>query len=152
MMERMDAQQAAEAFAELFPDLYRRFHRRVHHSEYQLTSESLAVVLHLADSGPLTVTEAARHMDRSQAAMSEQIARLVDHGVLARTPDERDRRRILIWLTEKGHETLRQARSVLSVDLVAKAFENLPPDDRATLIGGIRALLDRNLQRGKDQP
>ncbi|MHC4512089.1 MAG: MarR family winged helix-turn-helix transcriptional regulator [Planctomycetota bacterium] len=143
----MDAEDAADRFAALFPDVYRRFHRRVHHAEYQLTSESLAIVQHLADSGPLTVTEAARHMDRSQAAMSELFARLVSRGLLARMPDERDRRRVLVWLTEAGREALASARSVLSPDLLAPAFERVAPADRASLIENMQALVEGSTRR-----
>ncbi len=46
-------------------------------------------------TAPTMVTEADRHIDRSRAAMSELIVRLVEHGLLAWMPDERDRRRTL---------------------------------------------------------
>jgi len=147
----MDAKEAAEQFAEMFPQVYRRFHRRVPHTEYRLTSESLAIVQHLADSGPLTVTEAARHMDRSQAAMSELIARLVTRGLLARMPDERDRRRTLIWMTETGRQTLESARSVLSPALVARAIEQMSFADRRRLIEAVQRLLDTNPTQGDEE-
>ena len=146
----MDAKVAAERFAAMFPQVYRRFHRRVPHMEYQLTSESLAIVQHLADSGPLTVTEAARHMDRSQAAMGELIARLVDRSLLARMPDERDRRRTLIWLTEAGRQTLETARSVLSAMLLARALKQMSSADRRRLIETVRRLLDTNPTQGDE--
>ena len=138
----MNPDVAAKEFAAIFPEMYRRFHRRVRPTEYQLTNESLAIVQHLADSGPLTVTEAARHMDRSQAAMSEQITRLVERGLLARMQDERDRRRTLVWLTEKGRQTLETARSVLSTKLLVRAFDQISSADRRRLIEAARKLLD----------
>ncbi len=148
----MDAQDAAHTFVDLFPDVYRRFHRRVHHTEYQLTSESLAVVQHLADAGPLTVTEASRHLGRSQAATSEILSRLVDRGLLARMPDERDRRRILVWLTPLGHETLQESRSVLAFHLVHRAMNQLPARQRNALIQGMQELLLKDAELEKDQP
>ncbi len=147
----MDAELAAEQFAAMFPRLYRRFHRRLPHTEYQLTSESLAIVQHLADSGPLTVTEAARHMDRSQAAMSELIARLVARGLLARMPDERDRRRTLVWLTEAGRQELESARSVLSPALLARALAQMPSADRQRLIESVRILLETQPMQGDEE-
>lgn len=119
-MPGMDDKDAAKQFAAMFSEIYRRFHRRVPHTEYQLTSESLAVVHHLADSGPLTITEVARHMDRSQAAMSELIAGLVERGLPARMRDERERRPTMVWLTETRRQTLDQARSVFLPTLLAK--------------------------------
>ncbi len=148
----MDAELAAEQFAGMFPRVYRRFHRRIGPAEYRLTSESLAVVQHLADAGPLTVTEAARHMDRSQAAMSEMIARLVARGLLARMPDERDRRRTLVWLTPAGRDGLASARSVLSPDLLTGALSQMPPADRRRLIDSVRVLLETQLSKGDEEP
>ncbi len=56
-------------------------------------------------------------------------------------PDERDRRRVLVWLTEKGQEELSKARQVLSEDLVEQAMQNLSAQQRAQLIDGIQNLL-----------
>ena len=147
----MDTDDAARRFAALFPDVYRRFHRRVHHAEYRLTSESLALLQHLADSGPLTVTEAARHTDRSQAAMSELIGRLVARGKLARMPDDRDRRRVLVWLTPAGQQALKTARSVLSPDLLARALRQMTAAQRKRLIDAVQGLLDTSATDG-DKP
>ncbi len=137
----MNANHAARQFTELFRDVYRRFHRRVRHTDYQLSGESLAILQHLADAGPLTVTEAARHMDRSQAAMSELIARLVERQVLARMQDRRDRRRTLIWLTAHGRTVLQRATSVLSDARLEQALAKMSRDERTALIESIQRLL-----------
>jgi len=99
------------------------------------------VLQHLAATGPLTVTEAARHFDRSQAAVSELVARLVRRGLLARLADERDRRRHLVWLTDAGHAMLRSMTQVLSPQLVVKALGRMAPAEREKLIYGMQALL-----------
>lgn len=138
----MDADGAAAEFAGLFPEIYRRFRGRVHHSEYAPTTESLAVLRHLAESGPLTITECANHMDRSQSAMSEMVDRLVRRRVLSRMPDQRDRRRSLVWLTEYGFDKLDEANRVLSPDLLSKAFTNLTAERRQRLIEDLRKLIE----------
>ena len=91
-------------------------------------------------------------MDRSQSAMSELIARLVDRGLLARMPDERDRRRTLIWLTETGRQTLETAQSVLSPILLARALEQMSSADRRRLLDAVRRLLDTNPTQGDEIP
>jgi DNA-binding MarR family transcriptional regulator len=138
----MNAEDAAAAYADLFPRLYLRFQRHLHHTEYRPTPESLAVLRHIATAGPLTVTEAAQHMDRSQAAMSELIGRLVSRDVLTRFPDERDRRRTLIWITDLGRETLAEANRVLSPDRLRETLEDMDPTKRETLIDLTRELLE----------
>ena len=63
---------------------------------------------HLALAGPLTVTEAAQHMNRAQPVMSEIVIGLERKRkrLVARVADARDRRRILVWLTEAGQAQL----------------------------------------------
>jgi DNA-binding MarR family transcriptional regulator len=147
----MDAETASRRFVELFPAIYRRFHRRLDHSEYLLTRESLAVLRHLADTGPLTVGEAAKHLSRSQPAMSEMIQRLVRRGMLERMRDERDRRRVLVWLTEEGRATLRRSERVLSHELVGSAMSQMPAMTRGQLIAGVEALLDTGPEEKDDE-
>jgi DNA-binding MarR family transcriptional regulator len=87
------------------------------------------------------VTEAARHFDRSQAAMSELIARLEARGLLTRITDDRDRRRHLVWLTDHGHEALRRLTQVLSLDHLESALERMSGHDRQALIDLMTELL-----------
>ncbi len=138
----MDATETAREFAELYPTVYRRMYRRRDPRESRPGGEALAMLQHLRDCGPLTVTEAARHFDRSQSAISERIERMVARGLLLRIEDERDRRRHFVWLSEKGEELLRVEREVLSPELLARATQGMTADDRAALIKGMRALVD----------
>src|SRR5512136_1700587 len=113
--------QAAAAFAELFGEVFLRFHRRgAKRSPW--TPQSWAVLQHLEISGPLTVTEAARHMDRAQSVMSEIVEGLVRKGFVSRMRDARDRRRTLVWLTDQGRALMAQERQVLAGERLAAAF------------------------------
>ncbi len=131
-----------ERFVDLYKSVYSRFHRRVRPDVYRPSVESLAVLRHLSRSGPLTVSEAAAHFERSQSATSEILARLERRGLIERFPDERDRRRTLIWLTKDGLRAHRLAESVLSPRLLEHAFRQMDAADRAKLFEGMRALLD----------
>jgi DNA-binding MarR family transcriptional regulator len=148
----MKPEAAARAFEELFPAIYRRFCRAVGPHEYQPTRESLAILQHLADAGPLTVTEAARHMRRSQAAMSELLQRLVRRGLLARMDDERDRRRTLVWLTPAGQAVLSEARRILSQSRLVTALRQMPARQRRVLIESVQTLLETKPDRGEGNP
>jgi DNA-binding MarR family transcriptional regulator len=136
-----DAQARAERFADLFRAVYLTFHRR-DGPRSQLPGASRAVLEHLALAGPLTVGEAAAHMDRAQSVISEIVAHLVRQGLLEREDDPADRRRTLIWLTAQGHQALRREREVLSVDMLARAMARLSPDQADELIAGLRTLTD----------
>jgi DNA-binding MarR family transcriptional regulator len=130
----------AERFAELFRAVYLTFHRR-DGPRGQLAGASRAVLEHLALAGPLTVGEAAAHLDRAQSVVSEMVAHLERQGLLEREADPADRRRTLIWLTPAGHEALRRDREVLSVDQLARALAGLPPAQADDLIAGLRDLV-----------
>jgi len=138
-----DPQAFARAFESAFQQAYLRFHRR-DGKRAQLTGASRAVLLHLAHAGPLTVGEAAAHLDRAQSVVSDIVTGLEGKGLLAREPDPDDRRRTLVWLTPAGFDTLDRDRQVLSTDLLTEAGARLPPDQRAALVAGLRALLDAN--------
>ena len=135
-----DAALAALEFAALFPAAYLRFHvRRAKRSELSL--QSRAILTHLALSGPLTVTEAARHMDRAQSVMSEMLLALERNQWLTRFPDARDRRRTLVWLTEAGRARLAKEQRVLDTDRLELALAAMTPGERKQLLCGMRALV-----------
>lgn len=134
----------AERFLDLFHQIFLRFHQRSDPHDYQPSLEVLAVMEHLAATGPLTVTEAASHFERSQSAMSELIARLEKRGFIERHPDDRDRRRILVWLTPGGLELWRRSNRVLSPELLKPVLASLAQDERETLLNSLQALLDRS--------
>jgi DNA-binding MarR family transcriptional regulator len=94
-------------FAELFRAVYLTFHRR-DGSRSQLPNASLAVLEHLAHAGPLTVGEAAAHLNRAQSVVSEIVSHLERQGMLERESDPADRRRTLVWLTGAGQDTVRR--------------------------------------------
>ncbi len=92
---RPDPHQAAIEFCELFPEAYLAFHRRVA-KRSRLTAASTAVLTHAALTGPMTIGETARHLDRSQSVVSDIVTQLERHGLLTREPDPQDRRRTLV--------------------------------------------------------
>jgi DNA-binding MarR family transcriptional regulator len=138
----MDASTAATSFSRLFGSLYLRLYQRMDPRVWRPSQEAVLVLQHLAGTGPLTVTEAARHFDRSQAAMSELVARLIRRGLLATMTDERDRRRHLVWLTDEGHDMVRRMSQVLSPEVLEAAFHYMAPQDRAQLILSLQRLLE----------
>ena len=139
-MSDQDARAEADRFAGRFPEIYLRFHRR-DAKRSELSGASRAVLTHLAMTGPLTVGEAAGHLQRAQSVVSDIVTQLAAKGLLERWPDERDRRRTLVWLTPAGLEFLERDRDVLSVELLAVAFAGMTPAEREALAIGVGALL-----------
>jgi DNA-binding MarR family transcriptional regulator len=135
-----DEQRRAERFAERFRAVYLTFHRR-DGPRGQLQGASRAVLEHLAMTGPLTIGEAAAHLDRAQSVVSEIVSHLEGQGLLERERDPADRRRTLVWLTPAGQSALRRDREVLGLDLLARALAQLPPGQADALIAGLGDLV-----------
>jgi DNA-binding MarR family transcriptional regulator len=132
--------EAARAYLRLFPDVYLRFHRRDEkHSE--MSGASRGVLMHLAQSGPVTIGQCAQHLNRAQSVVSEIIDQLERNGYLARVRDEGDRRRTLVWLTDQGRARIIEDQEVLSVDILERAIVKMKPQHRAMLLEGTRALI-----------
>jgi DNA-binding MarR family transcriptional regulator len=143
---RLTPTQAGQTFADLFGAVFLRFHRRGP-KRSAWTPQGWAVLQHLEMAGPLTVTEAARHMARAQSVMSEIVNGLERKGLLARLRDARDRRRTLVWLTDEGRRMLATERQVLCAERLERAFRKLGEQTRATLLGGLAALVEASQEK-----
>jgi DNA-binding MarR family transcriptional regulator len=138
----LTATQAARRVSRLFPELYRRYHwaNRVPGADLPVTRRALEVLQHLAASGPLTVGEQAIHLGLRRNSVSELLQRLEAKGLVARIRDERDERRVLIWLTQPGQDVVARVGQVLAPDLLADTMSNLTAEERAVVVRGIELL------------
>lgn len=138
----LSAEQAGRRVARLFPELYRRYHwaNRVRGGDLPVTRRALEVLQHLAASGPLTVGEQAEHLGLRRNSASELLQRLEEKGLVARVRDERDERRVLVWLTEAGRDVVARVGQVLAPDLLTQVLENLDPEERAAVVRGFELL------------
>ena len=137
----MDTQAFARQFGQLYRQLYQRAVRRIDDARDAPSAETTALLLHLAQTGPLTLSELSGHFDRALSTLSAKVAALEARGLLARQRDEEDARRALIWLSPPGREHLLQALDVLDTTLLAAAAQVLSPEQRGTLLTGLQSLL-----------
>jgi Transcriptional regulators len=138
----LTAQEAGRRVARLFPEVYRRYHwaQRVRGADLPVTRRALEVLVHLSVGGPLTVGEQAEHMGLRRNSVSELLARLEAKGLVARIRDERDERRVLVWLTDAGRDVVSRVGQVLAPDLLAETMATLSPADRAIVVRGFELL------------
>lgn len=97
--------------------------------------------MHLAQAGPLTLSELAQHLGRALSTLSAKVGELEGQRLLARQRDEHDARRALIWLTPLGRQTLLDALDVLDAPRIAGAAARLDPARRVRLVEDLEALL-----------
>jgi DNA-binding MarR family transcriptional regulator len=146
--------QAARRVARLFPEVYRRYHwaNRLHGADLPVTRRALEVLQHLAASGPLTVGEQAEHLGLRRNSASEMLQRLEAKGLVARIRDERDERRVLVWLTDAGRDVVSRVGQVLAPDLVTQVMESLSAEERAAVVRGFELLASARPARDDTPP
>lgn len=137
----MDPEDFAREFITLYRELYRLAVRRVDDGREVMATETTALLLHLSQTGPLTLSELAQHLERAPSTLSVKVSELESQGLLARQRDEADARRALIWLSPEGRRALLEALEVLDADALTAAATALEPAGRLQLLDGLRALV-----------
>ncbi len=137
----MNSQDFAHEFGALYRELYRLAVRRVDDARDVLSAETTALLLHLSQTGPQTLSELTMHLDRAPSTLSAKVAELESQGILSRQRDESDARRALIWMTPAGRAALLQALEVLDTSVLASAAERVDPARLTELLDGLRALI-----------
>ncbi len=138
----MDAHDFAQQFNQLYGALYRMAAKRVVDARELMSPETAALLMHLAQTGPLTLSEMALHFDRALSTLSVKVAALEADGLLARQADAGDARKALIWLSPSGRQTLEQALEVLDAQHLTMAAEQLSLAQRQELLAALQALIN----------
>lgn len=136
--------------AELRVVLGMLFRRLREESTEGLTWSQGAVISRLDREGPSTVTSLANAEGVRTQSMSATIAVLEELGMVAGNRDPRDRRRTVLWVTERGKETLARER-VAREDWLSIAMQaNLSIAEQQQLIACTKLL--RRLANPATQP
>lgn len=88
-------------------------HSRLLLGRYGLTGPQLVALKSLSESGEVPAGELARSVHLSQGTMTGILQRLEDRKLVTRQRGEVDRRQVLVQVTEKATELLREAPSPL---------------------------------------
>lgn len=92
-----------------------RVSSRATEKELGLSGAQLFVLQKLQSGEALSINELAQRTLTHQSSVSVVVTRLFEQGLVLRTPDEKDARRLKIVLSNKGRELLRKAPGKLSV-------------------------------------
>jgi DNA-binding MarR family transcriptional regulator len=96
-------------------------------------SPSLTAALSTVERhGPITPSELAARERIQRPTATRVLARLVEEGLVERTPDPQDRRSALVSATPAARELLAELRTRKTAFLAAR-LEALDPADRAVL-------------------
>lgn len=137
----MDEQAFAREFGALYRELYRVAVRRVDDGRERLSAETTTLLLHLAQAGPMSLSEMAQHFGRALSTLSVKVAALEAQGLLTRQRDDGDGRRAEIWLSPAGRAALDEALGVLDTPRLTQAAARLDAGLRAQLLQALQALV-----------
>jgi DNA-binding MarR family transcriptional regulator len=102
----------------------------------------LEVLRHLSGSGPLTVGELGIHLGIGRATATELVDRLEQKELVARMRDERDQRRVFVWLTKAGRHRLAGLPDRKRRDPFVAAVAALDVRTRRQIVNGLSRLLE----------
>lgn len=148
----MDEQGFAREFGALYRELYSVAVRRIDDGREKVSAETTALLLHLAQAGPMTLSEMAQHFGRALSTLSAKVAALQAQGWLTRQRDEGDGRRAEIWLSPAGRAALDEALEVLDTPRLAQAATRLDDAQRQALLQGLRTLIAAVPRRADSTP
>jgi DNA-binding MarR family transcriptional regulator len=138
-----DPEQAARLISRLYGQMWHRFTSPKHATDGSgLTVRMLEVLRHLAGSGPLTVGEQAAHLGIGRATATELIDRLEAKGLVERMRDDRDHRRVFVWLTEEGKRRIAGLPDRKGRDPFVAAVAALDVRTRRQIVNGLTKLLE----------
>jgi DNA-binding MarR family transcriptional regulator len=100
---------------------------RRHRPRHGLTLTQLELLNEISRAGVTTPAELGNRLHVRVQSLTDSINELVGRGLIARRPDETDRRRQLIELTEAGSVLLEDDRSERDSWLHATMRDNLTP-------------------------
>jgi len=110
-----------------------------------MSTAQLFVLQQLADAPASSLNELAARTHTHQSSVSVVVRRLVERGLVSRTPSSADKRRIEIAVTPSGRALLADAPVTVSMELMG-ALHRMARDDRETLADLLeRWLKDANI-------
>ena len=116
-------------------------------SEWKVTVPQ-ALVLILLDEAeePVSVSNLARFLMQESPSITTLVDRMSKRGLVKREEDPRDRRKVVVRLTNRGRQVRRQIRQP-ALEAHEELFSVLSNEERASLKELLRKYRDGNIQR-----
>jgi len=108
----------------------------------ELTMAESSALSRLERGGPATSSDLARSERISPQSMGVTVASLLDQGLVERSRDPEDGRRIMLSITEAGQRTVRDKRGARTQAIAAALRDGFSEDDLSQLMAAA-GLLER---------
>lgn len=86
-----------------------------------------------ADETEMSMTEIARELAVTMPSVTGLVDQLSRRGLVSRRHDDKDRRRVLVSLTDAGQKALAEVWEAI-INLVARLLEVIPEEERESLL------------------
>jgi len=107
---------------------------------HRLTTPQLVVLRQLSGGRELSGNDLARAVSLSPPTVAGVLARLTDHGLVSRRRSEKDRRQLLVSLTEKGKKILEDAPPLLQ-ERLSRNLAKLPEWEQLQIVATLKRLV-----------
>ncbi|MFF5405221.1 MarR family winged helix-turn-helix transcriptional regulator [Streptomyces misionensis] len=104
-----------------------------------ITLGQASVMARLSDKGNVTASELAAAEGMRHQSMTSMVAGLAALGLVERTPDPDDGRRLLIALTPEGRRRVEQGRQIRT-EWLAERLDRCTEEERRTVIAAMAVL------------
>lgn len=128
----------------LYPTIRKSFRSLVALKSLPLSTTQLVCLNTVDTMENCTMSALAKELQMSNQQLTKVVDALEEMGTVERKYNEKNRRQVLVYLTEKGKKFLSDLRNEVSKKLEV-LFKSLPSDESQGLIDSILNLLD-NLQ------
>ncbi|MCA2018961.1 MarR family transcriptional regulator [Vibrio tritonius] len=118
--------------------------------DFGLTSPQLLLLRSVDESGKQTIRQLSKQANMSQATATSILDRLEARGLIIRTRDIVDKRKVHAKLTEQGKILLAQAPQLLHQDVIEQ-LESLAPWEQTLLLSSLQRL-SQMMNTQDDQP
>lgn len=118
--------------------------------DFGLTSPQLLILRSVDESGKQTIRQLSKQANMSQATATSILDRLEARGLIVRTRDSVDKRKVHAELTEQGKILLAQAPQLLHQDVIEQ-LESLAPWEQTLLLSSLQRL-SQMMNTPDDQP
>jgi DNA-binding MarR family transcriptional regulator len=105
-----------------------------------LTGPQLVILQEVDRNGEVTAGEIARAVSLSQATVTGILERMEKRGLLARQRSDRDKRRIMVRITERGRQILDEAPPLMQEAFVEK-FSSLQAWEQTMILSALQRLV-----------
>lgn len=108
---------------------------------YGLTGPQLVILNEIANNQPLSVTQLARSISLSQATVTDILNRLEKRGLVERTRDETDRRKVMIRITSMCSDLLSKAPPPLQETFV-EHYTTLAEWEQLMILSSLKRIVE----------